>query len=368
MLYWIGDGPLAQLEQRTRIAWSSLLHNQSLVFVELLREIREADVDSIDPEPATQHPFFQRMPGQPDTRLKILQIPIVQSIGWMNNGPHLPRQRVHRGRTEIADQAVRRVIGTLGGPSQSEIERQVARKFPVVLEIQAIDRVARQPRRCISGEVRLAYRSQKESGEGVASSRYGVPGRLQACGHVVELEDSAGLAQLPIVVLEMQDFIAHLEGVRAHDLAEVVAERNGLPDVSVRAARAQSVHLRITRGSSIRAAAQAAGRERGHQSWADVWNAQSCAPVLIERSDEHVIARSQETDPRLVERGWPEQIRRPRRSVLRRIGRQVPRGRVESLHLNIRGTLQPVLMIVGVAPVDLEVLVELMIHAPGVVS
>src|SRR5260370_1314994 len=82
-----------------------------------------------------------------------------------------------------------------------------------------------------------------------------------ASGSVVELEGAAGLAELPIVVLEMKDFVAHLEGMGAHDFTEVVAEGNGLPDVPCRAAGRESIHLGIAWSSCISAAAQAAGSE-----------------------------------------------------------------------------------------------------------
>ncbi len=99
----------------------------------------------------------------------------------------------------------------------------------------------RKPGVRVCGEVHLTNSTEFESGEGVACVRYRLAVGLQPGGHIVELEDAAGLTDLKVICGEVQQLIAHLEGVRSVDFAEVVTQRGGLPDVSCRPGNAETI-------------------------------------------------------------------------------------------------------------------------------
>ena len=116
--------------------------------------------------------------------------------------PILPVTRIDRGRAEVAQQAVRRMERALGGPAQAQVQRQVSRELPIVLEIQAVDGVARQPGRGVSSEVGLRARCPARIRRAGCRCSARVAVGLQAGGHVVELEDAAGLPELEVIGAE----------------------------------------------------------------------------------------------------------------------------------------------------------------------
>src|SRR5262249_46781650 len=137
--------PLAELEERTRIARRALLHHLGEILVELLQRVGEADVDRVDGEAAAEHPLFERMPGRPEARLKIAQAAVAERARGMDDGAGLAGQRVDGGGAEVAFLSVRGVERAFGGPAQAQVERDGLRQLPVVLEVEAVDGVPRQP-------------------------------------------------------------------------------------------------------------------------------------------------------------------------------------------------------------------------------
>src|SRR5262249_12924970 len=150
--------------------------------------------------------------------------------------------------------------------------------------------------------------------------------------------------------------VAHLKSVRPADQAEIIAERNRLSDTPGWAARGESVHLGVSWGGCVSATAQAGGAESRHERGTDVRNSQRCAPVLVERGNEHVVPRSKKTHPHFIEGCGAEEVRCAERDVLCGVGSEIARGRIESFDLYVGGPLQPVIVIVSIAAVDLEIL------------
>src|SRR5258708_1595905 len=97
--------------------------------------------------------------------------------------------------------------------------------------------------------------------------------------------------------------------MRAVNLAEIVAQRNGLADVPVWDAGGKAVQLRVVWGSGVSAAAEGVRAESRHERGADVGNAQRRAPVLVIGGNEHIVAGPEKTDADLIECGWAEKIR-----------------------------------------------------------
>src|SRR5579862_6084761 len=131
---------LAQLKQRQRVVGQALLDNLGLVLVELHALIRPSDIDSVDSKAAAQYPLLAGMVGHPYTGLEVLEIPPIQTPGRVDHCAHDPGQRIDSGGTELTLLSVGGVVRAFRGPAKAQVERQVARKLPVILEIDAVDR------------------------------------------------------------------------------------------------------------------------------------------------------------------------------------------------------------------------------------
>src|SRR4051812_3177725 len=105
-------GTLAKPVNGPRITRHLLLSNLRLIFVELLKCVWETDIHRIDPEPAAKDPSICWMPRDSDARLKVLQIPVVQSAIQVNDRAEFAANGINRGRTEVADKAAGRVKWT----------------------------------------------------------------------------------------------------------------------------------------------------------------------------------------------------------------------------------------------------------------
>src|SRR5437764_12298989 len=99
-------GSLAKPVNGPGITRRLLLSNLRLIFVELLQCIWETDIHRIDPEAAAKDPSICWMPRDSDARLKILQIPVVQSAIRVNDRAEFAGNGIDRGRAEVTDKAV----------------------------------------------------------------------------------------------------------------------------------------------------------------------------------------------------------------------------------------------------------------------
>src|SRR5207248_7548131 len=97
-------------------------------------------------------------------------------------------------------------------------------ELPVVLKIEAVNTVARQPRREFRIEIRLTDRTEEEARKRISGVRYRLAVRLQSGRHAVEIEGSAGPVRDCGVEPEVKQLVSHFEGVLAPNFREVVAE------------------------------------------------------------------------------------------------------------------------------------------------
>jgi len=128
-----------------------------LIFVELLQGVWKSNIYSVDTKASTKDKLVFRVPSDTEPRLKILEVARIQSARGVNDGSHSSRHGIDGGRTEIADQAVSGMKWTLGGPSETEVQRQRARELPIVLKVEAVNCIARQPSSGVAGKIRLPH-------------------------------------------------------------------------------------------------------------------------------------------------------------------------------------------------------------------
>src|SRR2546426_5608190 len=144
----------------------------------------------------------------------------------MNNRALSARnQTIGPVRVEVALQGILRRERTLVAVADAEIEGQIPAELPVVLEVEAVDARARQPGSQLRVKIRLANGSEQEAGERVACIVGGLAIRLKPGRHAVEVECSARPVRDRRVKPEVQQFVAHFEGVRAVNLRQIITKR-----------------------------------------------------------------------------------------------------------------------------------------------
>src|SRR5439155_18313508 len=153
------------------------------------------------------HPAAQGMPGHAEPGLEVAELPLTERPGGMNDGALPSRHGIDGRRIEVALLPVGRMIGALAGPPQTDIQRQVGSRLPIILKVEAMNPVSRQPSSGVTRESSLAYSAQHEAGEIVAGIGNRLTGGLQAGGHLVELKHAARLPELPEVCAEIQKLV-----------------------------------------------------------------------------------------------------------------------------------------------------------------
>ncbi len=184
---------------------------------------------------------------------------------------------------EAAHGTVLRVEGAFIGVANANVGRECWSNLPVVLHVETVDVGTRQPAGEFSVKGCGANSAGQEAGEGDTGVGDSVAVRLEAGGDVGEVERGEP-GEVGGVQLEVENLVAHLEGVLPLDPGGVVTERKGLIHGLVRSGAGNAVHAEVR-----------------HQSIIDIRDAEFRRPAAAEGWNDRIVTTPEVADARIVD-------------------------------------------------------------------